>query len=217
MKKLTRKSLDELAKKMSVLNESEQQNLVGGAFYYDDSGNFLGEYGTGNNILIANSIYDPGMCLSIASEETVGYVLTTTANAIGISGDIGIYYDPFQYAKHESGQVYVNYNGDLISDNNYYDIVSVLHHEHFHQMTIPDYSGTNLQNEYQAFIYQINHPSFQYVSEHLRSGTMANYERLHNEQEYGYNYGDESGYESGSDPDYGSGSGSGYDPGSGYY
>ena len=48
--------MDELTKIMSVVNESEQQDLVGGTFYFDYSGNYLGSSGSGSDIRIATSI-----------------------------------------------------------------------------------------------------------------------------------------------------------------
>ncbi len=184
MKKLTKKSLSELAEKMSVVNESEQHALVGRAFYFNSSGDFLGEHGSGDDIMIAESLSDPGIHLSIASEETVGKVMSTIGNEIGISGNIGITHENEVYASLKpDGLVYVNYYGNLVSNGNYHDIVSVLHHEHYHQMTI-GYSTTPLQNEYQAFIHQINHPSFQNVSDELREFTLTNYSNLHNSQTY---------------------------------
>lgn len=185
MKKLTKKSLDELAEKMSVVNESEQQSLVGGSFYFDQSGNFLGRYGAGNDIIIANSILHSGIPISIASDATIRGVLNTMANAMGISGGIGVVrtgnniyaeFDP------ETEKISFNLNSELLSSNNYYDYLSVLHHEHHHQMTSGD--AGSLQSEYQAFIHQINQPSFQYVSNWLRDYTMTNYYNLHYGQSY---------------------------------
>jgi hypothetical protein len=179
--------LSELAEKMSVINESEQHALVGRAFYFNSSGDFLGEHGDGDWIMIAESTSDPGLHISTASEEVIGNVMTTIGGGIGISGAIGV--SGFQgeyanaYATHDNGQVSVNYNSNLIYNGNYHDIVSILHHEHYHQMT-QGYETTWLQNEYQAFIYQINHSSFQNVSDELREFTLTNYSNLHNSQTY---------------------------------
>lgn len=83
---------------MSVISESEQQSLIRGSFYFDQSGNFVGQYGTGNDIITANSILHSGMPLSIAPPETVRNVLTIMARAVGISGNINIVF--------ESGNLY---------------------------------------------------------------------------------------------------------------
>lgn len=50
--KLTRKSLDELADIMPVLSEDEQGHCIGGADFYDLSGNFLDSVGPGSDIRI---------------------------------------------------------------------------------------------------------------------------------------------------------------------
>lgn len=104
---------------------------------------------------------------------------------IGIVGAIGITYDNRIYAYHDpsNGRINVNYNGDLVTNNNYYDIVSVLRHEKYHQMTI-GYSTTWEQNEYQAYIYQMNDPSFQNVSWNERNEIVTNYGLLHVNQTY---------------------------------
>lgn len=138
----------------------------------------------GNDIVMANSILHSGIPISIASDATIRGVLNTMANAMGISGGIGVARTGDNiYAKTNSnGKISFNLNSELLSSNNYYDYLSVLHHEHHHQMTLDD-SGS-LQSEYQAFIHQINQPSFQYVSNWLRDYTMTNYYRLHYDQSY---------------------------------
>lgn len=186
MKKLTKKSLDKLAERMPVVSESEQQYLIRGSFYFDHSGNFVGQYAAGNDIIIANSILHSGTPFSLASDATINAILTTMASAMGISGGIGaIRTGDNRYAEFdpETGKISFNLNSELLSSNNYYDYLSVLHHEHYHQMTM-GYSGSWLQNEYQALIYQIDDSSFQYASDWLRDYTMTNYYNLHYGQSY---------------------------------
>ncbi|SFL05056.1 hypothetical protein SAMN05216357_111111 [Porphyromonadaceae bacterium KH3CP3RA] len=179
MKKLTKKRLDELASNMLTVTESEQQNLVGGSFYFDHSGNFIGQYGSGNDIIIANSILHSGIPLSIAPPETVGNVLTTMARAVGISGNVNIVFENGNlYGRaHSNGQVDFNYNANIMAYNNYYDFLSVLHHENHHLMTLED-AGTS-HSEYQALIYEINQSSFQYTSDYYRDSTMNLYNFYH--------------------------------------
>lgn len=185
MKKLTKKSLDELAKQMPSVSELEQQSLIGGSFYFDQAGNFVGTHGAGNDIIIANTILNSGIPFSIASDATIRAVLTTMANAMGISGEIGLIYESDnKFAVTDpSGNISFNCYSELMSSNNYYDYLSILRHEQHHQMTV-GYSGSWLQNEYQSFIYQINDSSFQYASDWLRDYTMTNYYNLHYGQSY---------------------------------
>lgn len=111
MRKLTKKNLDELASSMSAISEPKQQSLIGGSFYFNDSGVFLGERGTGNDIIIASSLYDSGIPFSIASPETVSNVLTTMANGIGISGNIDIgYHDGVRYASTDPNTGQITFN-----------------------------------------------------------------------------------------------------------
>ena len=123
---------------MSVVNESEQQSLIGGSFYFNQSGNFVGQYGTGNDIIIANSILHSGISISLANDTTIIAALTTIANAMGISGGIGaIRTGDNRYAEMDpSGQISFNLNSQLLSSNNYYEYLSVLRHEQYHQMTV---------------------------------------------------------------------------------
>lgn len=174
-----------MASSLPALSESEQKSCNGESFVYDQSGAFLGERGTGNDIIIASTLYEAGYALSTASPDIVSRVMTTIGNNMGIVGTIGITYENRIYAYHDpnNGRIYVNYNGDLVSNNNYYDIVSILRYEQYHQMTI-GYSTTWEQNEYQAFIYQMNDPSFQNVSWNVRNETVTNFGLLHVNQTY---------------------------------
>ena len=51
-RKLTKKSLNELAEIMPVLNEQERKSCIGGTQFYNLSGTFLGSVGPGNDIRI---------------------------------------------------------------------------------------------------------------------------------------------------------------------
>ncbi len=86
MKKLTKKNLDELASSMPVISKSEQKSYNGGSFVYDQSGVLLGECGTGNDIIIASSLFDAGYVFSTASPDVVSRVMTTIGNDMGIVG-----------------------------------------------------------------------------------------------------------------------------------
>ena len=186
MKKLTKKSLDELAEKMPVVSESEQQCLIGGTFYFDYEGNFIGKIDDGRNELrVATSIIaiDSSVGFSQASQNTVGAVLSTMAHTMGISGNIDMGYLPGNIAQTNSnGQITFNIASSLFNASNYYDFLSVLYHEHHHQMTMGDHGSG--QSEYQALIYEINQSSFQYTSEAYRQDTMSLYYNYHSGQSY---------------------------------
>ncbi len=186
MKKLTRKSLDELAKTMPIVSKTQQNGYIGGAMYFDSNGNFVGSYGEGNGIIIAPTILHSGISFDIASEETVGKVITTMARAVGINGNINIIYDRGQlYAQaHSNGDVDWNYNSNIMAYNNYYDFLSVLHHENHHFLAASS-EMTDDQFEFQAIIHEMNQPSYQYTSEYYQNVTMSAYNKyLPN----GYNY-----------------------------
>ncbi len=54
MKRVLKKSLDELSKVMPIINESEQSSCVGGTFYFDAQGNYFGSKGSGDTIRVLN-------------------------------------------------------------------------------------------------------------------------------------------------------------------
>lgn len=107
------------------------------------------------------------------------------AHGIGINGSTGFTYsNDNRFAQMDgSGKISFNVYSELLSSNNYYDYLSILRHEQYHQMTI-GYSTTWEQNEYQAFIYQMNDPSFQNVSWNVRNETVTNFGLLHVNQTY---------------------------------
>lgn len=55
MKKITKKSLDELAKIMPPLSEEEQRGCIGGTLYFNESGVFLTQIGAGADARICAS------------------------------------------------------------------------------------------------------------------------------------------------------------------
>lgn len=58
MKTITKHSLDELAKSMPIINETESSGIIGGTQYFDLSGNYLGNIGNSNEIKITH--FDSG-------------------------------------------------------------------------------------------------------------------------------------------------------------
>ena len=56
---LTRKSLDELAKVMPVLNEDVQHSYIAGTHYYDLDGNYIGKIGKSDDLrFIDKQLYE---------------------------------------------------------------------------------------------------------------------------------------------------------------
>lgn len=172
MKKLTKKSLDELAMVMPVISETKLRNYFGGAFYYNESGGFLGETNDGrNSILIGSSINDPKAKLfSAVDPEIVCNVLTTMGKSIGIDGEVTYYEDDENMNKQGSitndGQIAINYSSRLFGagKNDYYSFLSVLNHEHFHQILKKRGVSNSKLEEYLALKYEMSQPSFENTS-----------------------------------------------------
>ena len=168
-----------------------QKDFVGGTFYFDHNGNYLGKIGSSNDIKIGTSVSDSNaISFSTVDRETMGKVLTTMGQSIGIYGDVAIGRGDDRYwGGQENGQIYVNYYASFIGENNYYDFLMVLHHEHYHQMMWQyGYNFSDAQEEYQALIYEMNHAGYQNTSEYYRSKTTEIYDKYHsgNYGSYGY-------------------------------
>ena len=154
MRKLTKKSLEDLAKTMSVIDETEQQNFVGGTFYYDYNGNYLGSYGTGNDVRIATSMSDIGgsIAFSSAPSSVVGSVLTNMSRFLGYSGIVGISYNDNEtnYGSATAGQIMYNPGSPAFVGDNNFNFWCTLVHE-MHHVNTPGDVGTD-QSEYYAIL-----------------------------------------------------------------
>lgn len=67
MKKLMKKSLDELAQTMPVLSEKNQHECVGGFTYFNIAGDFLGE-----NSWTSETYYETDMCMILTGNDITG-------------------------------------------------------------------------------------------------------------------------------------------------
>lgn len=81
MKQLKKANLDELAKKLPVNTAEENQQCVGGNYYFNNSGYFIGETGPGQDIRITTSSdfntyrNDPNALVSVSrltSQASIG-------------------------------------------------------------------------------------------------------------------------------------------------
>ncbi len=190
MKKLTKQSLDELAKEMPVLSEEVQISLIGGAKYFDLSGTFLGDIGPGDEMRIIspnefqaamadynNHPYDGsgqlyGQSLSSASRNTKHRVLLHYAkgglshfNLVNLSQDI-------QAGWNKDGQFMINLNGFFMDHEQ--DIINTMVHEMVHYN-----AGSGDNSEYAAYMAQISHPSYALTSlrykKYLAECLMSNF------------------------------------------
>ncbi|SFL04934.1 hypothetical protein SAMN05216357_111106 [Porphyromonadaceae bacterium KH3CP3RA] len=153
MKKLTKKSLDELAENALNVSELEQQTIIGGAFYFDYSGNYLGSSGPGSDIRIATGLgsISTSIPFSEAASSTVGGVLTNMAHLIGYSGTVGtdFFENPGKYAQAAGGQITYNMGSPAFDQGNYFDFLCTLIHENHHVIT--PYDAGTPQSEYYAY------------------------------------------------------------------
>lgn len=171
MKKLTKKLLHELAISMPIIDEMEQQNFMGGTFYYDYSGNYLGSSGPGSDIRVATNWGTIGESIgfSEAAPSVVGGVLTSMANSIGYSGTVGVSYydDPGKYAQAQGGQITYNLGSPSFGQDNYYDFLCTLLHENHHVMT-PEDAGSP-ESEYYAYQYEMTTFAYSQASDEYKT------------------------------------------------
>lgn len=188
MKKLTKKNLHELAISMPIIDEIEQQNFMGGTFYYGCSGNYLGSSGSGSDIRIADDWGSIGESIpfSSASSAVVGGVLTSMANMLGYSGIVGIStYNPDKYAQtSELGQITYNIGSPSFSQDNYYDFLCTLLHEKHHVDTLHDF-GT-LESEYYAYKNVLISFAFTQASDEYKAHVQERYDHYRNELGYSF-------------------------------
>jgi len=170
---------------MPIIDEIEQQNFMGGTFYYGYSGNYLGSSGSGSDIRIAEEWGSIGesIAFSEAASSVVGGVLTSMANSIGYSGTVGMSsYSPEKYAQAYLGQITYNIGSPSFSQDNYYDFLCTLLHENHHVNT-PHDNGT-LESEYYAYKSVLISFAFTQASDEYKAHVQERYDHFRNELGY---------------------------------
>ena len=122
-------NLDELAKKMSVITDTEKYN--GGTVFFSEDGQYTNVVFDGSNeirvIEDLNSWLSGGFigsnsgtyAFADANSNVASNILTSMASNMGISGTIGVISDPNQNlqayttsaVESMSGQIFINMNG----------------------------------------------------------------------------------------------------------
>lgn len=184
MKKLRKTTLDELAKRMPILSENEQRSSIGGAWYYDASGNYLGELNEGyNQILIA----DPYTFERAVEEDkspqtfdldTISYVardliIEHIGKKFGLDLQGKDLENPGRNGVFNSSGIFVNNNSDVFLRGNIYDVFLIGIHEKNHEDTQGN-AGTH-ESEAEAYEAMITHPDFQYASKEYQNYIFKQY------------------------------------------
>lgn len=155
-RKLTKKSLNELAQVMPVLSEKEQDELVGGAQLFTKDGTYLGQVGTSQEVRITTEntytqlqsydlsyqdslVGNMSAGLSGQAIQTMEKVMNSIAQMAGIDSGIKIEVKNVQgwtaYGSTTStGGIWLNANSDTIVYDgcNMYDFMSTIIHENYH-------------------------------------------------------------------------------------
>ena len=185
MKTLSRKNLDELAKTMPVLGETEQAACKGGTFYCDLSGNLLGKVGAGDDLKFIpqtdfnyyrdNNIEGAGMSFS-ALDNAGQYSFIANNSSFNI-GQIAISNNSDRDLAAEvlDGGVKI-YKYDSVW-NNYNDALSTLEHEWYHFHNGHHHTTgliINSQEEIETYIMQINSTGFANTSYEYKKRVAEN-------------------------------------------
>lgn len=190
-RKLTKKNLDELAKKMPVLSEDLQRSFVAGTRFYNLSGDLIHQtYDGSDSIRVISDMNSWAMggaffpmensfAFNEADSTTVKNILSSIGKSVGINGDINIGFRQGTVAwVDSSGCVFFNMASDVFDNANYYDILSVLNHENHHQKTPHDFGTTG--SELAALEYEMSLSTFQLTSQQYQNSTIAYYNSLKN-------------------------------------
>ena len=180
MKKLTKKSLNELAKVMPKIAEKQQRELIGCAKYYNHNGEYLGMIGTGDEMrVISNSdfdvyaagIYEEGTLFGIGlldASDTEKMAVLTNFLPFGITG-VEFLDEPVkgqQAGLDSNGNFYINKNGFILENAS--SIVNTIVHEEYH-FDNEHYTGSISDGqELDTLMYQINDSSYENTNQEYR-------------------------------------------------
>ena len=176
MKKLRKTTLDELAKKMPVLSENEQRSSIGGYRYYDESGQFIDQIGSSNEIRFINRCYYDSTVMNGSSESLIsqsssfsdGTPLAREGAVRQIAANLGISIQPLygesttRNGECDGKACYINMNSTRVNGGNFYDIGLIAIHEKCHLDN--HYNTGVLKPEAEAYKAMMQHSYFDYAS-----------------------------------------------------
>ncbi len=174
-RKITRASLDELAKIMPTLTEKECRSVIGGAWYYYPNGDFKEETGSSDNIYV----YENGknVLLSEATNTAKRNVIgTLTKEIMGYSGQIGLADSGTIHANlDKNGTLWLNSGAKTL--NNYYDLRSILEHEGAHYDDFKNSGSviTGRDAEIKAYERQVSSPDYSKTSQNHKIEVVMNW------------------------------------------
>ncbi len=189
--KLNRKSLDELAEIMPVLNDDEQRMLIGGTYYYTPDGYFLGTLGLGSEIRITDAAtykkeFNSGNVTklhSISTEfDSSGYdakwgIVNEIGSGMGIP-IVRLYSGPTNQGAlwSQANGFRINTNSPSFTSGNYHEIYLILLHEKKHSEYTPAQYGVN-RSELKAYEAVLEHSYFQDTTSRFRSTILSEYQK----------------------------------------
>ena len=191
MKKNRKKfNLHDLAGQVEKMSLSEQKSSAGGDMYFTPDGQCLGEYGQGSSLqVISQRDFDHyknygesglnnfAIVFSEAGYEAQSRIASAMAGqACRIydnpqdpteHGNTGYAYDPLTGALIPTS-IGLNYNGQVVQSNNYWDILSIIVHEKCHYSLGYNDTWDGRYAEYMCLQAQFNDPNFSRCSQNFQ-------------------------------------------------
>ncbi|MDD4438343.1 hypothetical protein [Proteiniphilum propionicum] len=158
---------------MPIIDEIEQQNYVGGTFYFDSYDNYLTQQGPSNDIKIASDInnLDSTTALNDNPDEVLEAVFQSMAGGIGFSGDVEV--EDLGHAKYgeaRNGKIIMNVLSPSFGpngQNNFFDFMCTLIHEK-HHLDSPHDADSD-ESEYYAYRAVLQSPAFSNASDEYKT------------------------------------------------
>ena len=182
MKKLPQLDMDSMEQEFGSLSDVEKAKYVGGVHYYDQIGQYLGKFGSSNELRILNESHEMnevgGLSSTSPVNETLGSVFSQSANGIAKNTIIRKYlaasyegpiYSIESYttggtlARFEGADFYYKANDAYFDDYN--NLQNMMAHESFHwnnaHTTTPGLTEEQQwKNEEQAILHARYHSSY---------------------------------------------------------
>lgn len=177
MRKVTKKSLEELAEVMPVIYKEEAKSIIGGTIYFDVSGNRLGKVGSSDELrVVAKEEWEDytdqlgfgtekdyskmGMSLSAANDRVKTVVASSYARNYGFQGvqvnsKVNVQADAW-ISPNDPNIVAIRHDSMILDHEN--DLINTLKHEQYHYIT--GHVGNIASQEIAAIEYQITQPEY---------------------------------------------------------
>jgi hypothetical protein len=183
MKHLEKFDIEALRRVMPVLGEAEERGTVGGTYYFDsDTGEYLGQLGTGDEMRFTtsqlfnnNSLAEETNIFGLSLQEESRTVRNRFFSHL-FAGSYGVGYVNYSSSAgiDATGTFAVNPNNYVW--NNYFDAMVTVSHENMHYNNKDYLLGAGTQALFQAelntYTAHVSHPQFLSTSNQFKTDTV---------------------------------------------